>query len=412
MGKEVFLGVKNYGPLRDGTSGLEKGLMSFPKYSVLIGDQGTGKSTIAKLFSTLSWLEKALIRKYYDVKSFGIEDLISLLKTQNLPGSYVQNSTEIEFRGQIYDFSVTKKKLRIVERIQAEYLCPQIMYFPSERNILGSISNPWGSVRNFPEMVSQLAEEYLNASLKAGRRKRQLFSEYLIQFDPDSKKSFIIDKKEKSVVSISNASSGLQSLTPLIVVSEYLVDSLKEEFLDRLRKERFSLARVNVDSNLDELLSLKLSSFFSSGIKKYFDEKDISILEKQLGRYVNSCLWEIVEEPEQNLYPTSQVSILRNLIGYINSKGKLVMTTHSPYILSAMNNFIFAKEQFEKYGKRVLEITPKLMIDYDDVSTYKIQNGSVRSIMDYESRMIDVTEIDECSAKINHIFDKLFDIGG
>ena len=31
------------------------------KYTVLIGGQGTGKSTVAKLFSLFTWLEKALV---------------------------------------------------------------------------------------------------------------------------------------------------------------------------------------------------------------------------------------------------------------------------------------------------------------------------------------------------------------
>jgi ABC-type dipeptide/oligopeptide/nickel transport system ATPase subunit len=36
--------------------------MDIRKVSVFIGNQGTGKSSIAKLISTLSWLEKGLYR--------------------------------------------------------------------------------------------------------------------------------------------------------------------------------------------------------------------------------------------------------------------------------------------------------------------------------------------------------------
>jgi hypothetical protein len=44
---------------------------------------------------------------------------------------------------------------------------------------------------------------------------------------------------------------------------------------------------------------------------------------------------------------------------------------------------------------------------FEDVAAYKIENGVIQSIMDPKSRMIDATEIDECSSKINAVFDKL-----
>ena len=53
--------IKNFGPIREGF--LENdGWMDVNKVTVLIGDQGSGKSTVAKLISTLSWIEKDLFR--------------------------------------------------------------------------------------------------------------------------------------------------------------------------------------------------------------------------------------------------------------------------------------------------------------------------------------------------------------
>ena len=37
---------------------------------VFIGDQGSGKSTVAKLISTFLWIEKALTKGQYEVKEF------------------------------------------------------------------------------------------------------------------------------------------------------------------------------------------------------------------------------------------------------------------------------------------------------------------------------------------------------
>ena len=49
--------VKNFGPIKSGFAE-NYGFIDIRKITVFIGNQGTGKSSIAKLISTLSWLEK------------------------------------------------------------------------------------------------------------------------------------------------------------------------------------------------------------------------------------------------------------------------------------------------------------------------------------------------------------------
>ena len=406
MDNKNYLRVKNYGPLSVGSSALDTGLIAFPKYTILIGDQGAGKSTIAKLFSTLSWLEKAFIRKNYDSKTFNLDSLLTLLDNQNLPKEYINESTEIEFFGQAFSIWLNKRKVRVSSLSNADFRCPQIIYYPSERNILSVIDNPL-EVNGLPAMVKQLASEFLNANRKVGRHKRQLFGNYKIIFDPDSRKSFIINPDGKSSVVLSQSSSGLQSITPLLIVSDYLSKGIREDFLDKLKKENVNIREVALSSVSEPVLGGKLKFFLDSGLKDNLSDSEIHNLESILGRYVNSCLWQIVEEPEQNLYPTSQVEIVKKLIDNTGEDGKLVLTTHSPYILSVINNFIFANDQYKKYRKPVKVVQNNLLMAYEDVAAYKIEDGAVQSIMDSESRMIDATEIDECSSKINSVFDKL-----
>ena len=53
--------IKNFGPIKDGY--LENdGWLDIKKVSVFIGNQGSGKSTVAKLISSFMWLEKSIIR--------------------------------------------------------------------------------------------------------------------------------------------------------------------------------------------------------------------------------------------------------------------------------------------------------------------------------------------------------------
>ena len=47
----------------------------------------------------------------------------------------------------------------------------------------------------------------------------------------------------------------------------------------------------------------------------------------------------IVEEPELNLFPETQKDLIYDLLEMINSgRDHLLMTTHSPYLLYALNN--------------------------------------------------------------------------
>lgn len=406
MNNKIYMRIRNYGPLSRGSAALDNGLIEFPKYTILIGNQGAGKSTVAKLFSTLSWLEKAFIRKNYESKTFTFESLLTLLENQNLPKEYLNESTEIEYVGQSHIIWLNKGKVRVSLRTDSEYRCPQIIYFPSERNVLSVIDNPF-AVDDLPAMVKQLAVEFLNANRKVGRRKRQLFGDYKIEFDPDSRKSYIIDPEGKTSVVLSKSSSGLQSIAPLFVVSDYLSKGIGEDFLDKLKKENGNIREVALRSVEDPLIGGKLKFFLDSGLKDNMSDDDVAYLKDALGKYVNTCLWQIVEEPEQNLYPTSQVEVIKKLIDNTGEDGKLVLTTHSPYILSVMNNFIFAYDQFRKYGKTVKGVQNSSLMAFEDVAAYKIEDGVVQSIMDPKSRMIDATEIDDCSRRINSVFDRL-----
>ena len=53
--------IRNFGPIKEGYQE-NGGWIDIKKVTIFIGNQGSGKSTVAKLISTFMWLEKALIR--------------------------------------------------------------------------------------------------------------------------------------------------------------------------------------------------------------------------------------------------------------------------------------------------------------------------------------------------------------
>ena len=79
------LKIKNFGPIKKGyTNPQTYDFFDVHRCSVLIGEQGTGKSTIAKLISTLLWLEKDIIQRRRDFNQFKTEDFIKLCKNDQI----------------------------------------------------------------------------------------------------------------------------------------------------------------------------------------------------------------------------------------------------------------------------------------------------------------------------------------
>ena len=61
--------IKNFGSIKEGFLENE-GWLDIKKVTVFVGNQGSGKSTVTKLISLFTWIEKALFRGDYDKKWF------------------------------------------------------------------------------------------------------------------------------------------------------------------------------------------------------------------------------------------------------------------------------------------------------------------------------------------------------
>lgn len=77
----------------------EYGSIDFSKLTLFIGGQGTGKTTVAKLFSLCSWLEKAFFRGDYDVVFTGGTPVVLFNTFQNIKRAFVVTSWQDERDG-------------------------------------------------------------------------------------------------------------------------------------------------------------------------------------------------------------------------------------------------------------------------------------------------------------------------
>ncbi|MBF0486577.1 MAG: AAA family ATPase [Nitrospirae bacterium] len=122
--------------------------------------------------------------------------------------------------------------------------------------------------------------------------------------------------------------------------------------------------------------------------------------------------FSVFEEPEAHLYPETQKDII-DLICLLSNlrSNQIIITTHSPYILSSFNNLLYAYNVDKKGVPDVNSIVSKqLWINPDRLDAYFVDKGRVRSIIDEEYKLIKTEEIDNASRVINEVYRKLFDI--
>ncbi len=214
--------VQNFGPIKKGCLENE-GWIDIKKATFFIGNQGSGKSTVAKLISTLLWVEKQLYREGKIKNGFHYSYFMDLFAFHNIR-SYFTANTVIEFEGDFLHFKADaqnkKQHIKIELEKGQQYLLPKLMYVPSERNFLSTIKNAF-DVKGMPENLFAFAEEF--------RKAQKAYKDENIDLGIAGHKYFYDFQKDESYIKGSDfqlrqseASSGYQSYSPLFVVSRWL----------------------------------------------------------------------------------------------------------------------------------------------------------------------------------------------
>jgi predicted ATPase len=381
--------VKNFGPIKEAE-------IDLTKYVVFIGDTSTGKSVLAKLiaifrdsFQTLQ-LQKGVESldfikelKKYNI-NFDISNSEITLFDKVFNSIEARKVLELEnSRIKLCNFEVKEKFLEFFEEFQSKTIqeskFPEFIdfnkekfneiffrdffksigstYFPAERVLYSltgnSLSGLMANNVSLPDCYKDFAAKYEVA-------RKEIDTINYNDFDLKYNFKNGLDLVEVNTISIllSESSSGIQSLVPLLVVLE-----------NEVNKEK------NVVSNI-----------------------------------------LVIEEPELNLFPIKQKKLINHIIQKVNDKDlNIVITTHSPYVLSALDTLILAKNTFNEHPDLKEEISAIVSedkwIDYDDISVYEVRNdGKVYSIKNEVFRSIDTNAIDSVSDIMSEEFDRLTEL--
>lgn len=405
MGK---IRIKNFGPIKEGHLGND-GWLEVKKVTVFIGNQGSGKSTVAKLISCFMWLEKALIRG--DIKDpVSNPVFVDLIKFHRLE-NYLEPLTEIEYQGATYHLklvggsSTAKKTIEATKLNNKAVKLPKIMYVPAERNFLSSIENISKVSNLIVGSLQNYAVEFRNAQLAHKGEPIDLpINNTQVIYDPNDDENYLVFEGKR--LKLSHASSGFHSIVPLYWVMQYLIGFVKQgekKLLELLSPDQ----TVRRNNELKELNRLGL------------DEKSLRAAEKKINeKYVCKYLVSIVEEPEQNLFPSSQRLLLNSLLAYNNGSNRLVMTTHSPYLINYLSLAVKAdsikeKIKTEEFKSRLNNIVPlSSTVGANDLIIYELDEmkGSIKKLGDFEGVPSDKNFLNNSLSEANHLFDALLEI--
>jgi predicted ATPase len=398
--------IRNFGPIRKGYSDNE-GWMDIKKVTVFIGNQGSGKSTIAKLISTLSWIEKALIRgslKESEILKKGY--LENQCKYQNID-EYFKPDTHIEYDGETIIFKYKSSVSTVKFKTAKEYFLPKIMYVPAERNFISAVRNV-KSLKGLPGTLYTFSDEYIKAAEDLKGNLDLPINNVKFEYQKLNQLSSIVGQDYK--IRLSNASSGFQSLVPLYIVTKYLAERLANGNSNNLSTEDISLEDENkIRKEVDAILS---NTRLTDAVKQ-------ASLERLSSRYRYSSFLNIVEEPEQNLFPTSQQQILNSLLHFNNleSRNGLVMTTHSPYLINYLTLAVKAENLKNRIKQRGLdelnEIVPlQSTIAAKDLIIYQLEEneGTVAVLENYNGIPSDENKLNEELGESNELYARLLEI--
>ncbi|MCT7614705.1 AAA family ATPase [Aliarcobacter butzleri] len=116
----------------------------------------------------------------------------------------------------------------------------------------------------------------------------------------------------------------------------------------------------------------------------------------------------IFDEPELSLHPEAQATLIKILIEAYEKGLKIILVTHSPYIIEAINNHLMRDKINDKVIKDP-EIKNLKKLSFSDTSAYLFEDDTVKNILDKDVKLIDDKLLTSFN-NINSLYEKMRDI--
>lgn len=407
------LQIHNLGPIKDCDILLNRMM-------VLDGPQAAGKSTIAKAIFFFRTVKDEIFETFFYERIDPVPWLNArwylLKKLNRILGSYmsIKRGTYLSYEYALnikIEVKLTKETTSLIT-----FSPPIIDALEKYRDIDFKTAN-MGDVRR--ELQELFADNSKIVYLPAGRSFTSLWMHqlnYLLAVMDDKQKDtldycmrdymervlqikpqLVEQQLYEEVAKIDSAHFGFMRF-----VREYMGRILKGRYVNINGEEGIKL----FDSESDKPIPLDFASSGQQEVLWILNLIYYYLREKQPTMF-------IIEEPEAHLYPNSQKEIAEYIALALHGKNECVVTTHSPYILGAMNNLLDIKRLADKDVDvtRLLEengLIGSQLLTRKEFAAYFVDNGIIEDAMDEETGLIRNEMIDGASDRINRLADEIF----
>lgn len=380
------LHIKRFGPIVDSTK------IEMTSLMVLIGRQSAGKSTFMKVLCFCRWIEKKImvstddmVNQYTHYNRFVKE----LKQFHRLNDEYFTVETEviydgdnitIEYKGVNSNAKILRKKSFAENRFNSK-----LSYIPSERNLVSAIQNVDKTYKATEKDV------LFNFIYEWDEAKTPYTSEHPFKLAATGGFSYVnksgadvLLREDGTETPAFYASSGMQSVMPMDVMVNYITNRVGQN-------ASLSMHDRNEIEKTDNGHSFRRLAYQSAQL--------------------------FIEEPEQNLYPESQRLVVMSLVRSLKKaldkgteQSMVVLTTHSPYVMSVVNVLLTVAIVGEKGLKQSL-VDKDCILPSSAISGYYIDElGVFRNIMDSEIPMLSGNDLDGVSDWVDESINKLNEI--
>lgn len=413
--------IKNFGPLKEVD-------VLFKRINLLLGPQSSGKSCILKIACYCSYLEKRFELEQGTSLLKTDEDFMTLLSSFHKLEGYEQSDTFISYESDFMSFSYDSRKKTFSfswkETARWDYKRTKVSYIPAERNLVAAIPN-WLGIKmkdnNILGFMSDWEQVHKSFTMDSNLPVLDLGVSYF--YDEKSKRD-VVQVDDNASIELTNASSGLQSVIPMVAFINYHTSeqfySSEESSVKTKTENAAILERIYrrfVVEKADEFGSMAYAHIGESMLV-FKNKESINKCRESYENYTKTDHCDFfLEEPCAHLFPATQSALVKWLVERINAEGRqnnLYIATHSPYIMTSFNNLIEAGNVYAQKPKAkdaLFSIIPEnQLVRFDDVSAYIIRDGRVVSLMNEEYSLIDADELDAVSDVISREYSQILDL--
>jgi len=402
------------------------------KFNVIIGKQATGKSTLTRLIhffreSLKECLNSVAFHGNLNFEKIFINNLYSyfpgyLWENQKFNINYKIEDVEIELSN-----NISKLQITVNETFEELLLITKKFYEEIKAVKKDPFSFGW----------FDLIRWYLNPENKLNKFKKSFYKIYVEEnfYIPAGRSFFLTIRANTYTLSyISelkklNLDPTLHQFGILYERGIYFFDEIigknKVEFNDFLI-DLNSICGGNLISysnnvyiELENGLKIKIENT-SSGYQEIIPALVVflthSLEEKLEDKVEDNIVFNdlfTIEEPEAHLFPETQRDVIFFISKVCNTFNKsVIITTHSPYILSAFNILLLANDIVNEKNKEKIEkiIGKNAAIKFEDIEAYTIEDGILKSFLNHETKLLDTNIIDKATEAFEDLFDKLNEI--